>query len=122
MESGECLPIETIRIIGNRFRFHRNNETPPDERFFQRQVLAFGNPLQSVLKNIHVGVVGVGGTGSSVVEQLIRLGVGRITFTTTFRFSTWESESIRAKGAFSRCRGESRHYCRGKHACFAVDG
>jgi molybdopterin/thiamine biosynthesis adenylyltransferase len=79
LQSGEHQQLETIRIIGKQFRFHRKSEVAPDERFFQRQVLAFGKPLQSLLKNIHVGVVGVGGTGSSVLEQLIRLGVGRIT-------------------------------------------
>jgi molybdopterin/thiamine biosynthesis adenylyltransferase len=79
LQSGDHQQLETIRIIGRQFQFHRKSEVAPDERFFQRQVLAFGKPLQSLLKNIHVGVVGVGGTGSSVLEQLIRLGVGKIT-------------------------------------------
>jgi molybdopterin/thiamine biosynthesis adenylyltransferase/proteasome lid subunit RPN8/RPN11 len=104
MRSGECLQIETIRIIGNRFRFHHNNETVPDEHFFQRQVLAFGNPLQSVLKNLNVGLVGVGGTGSSVVEQLIRLGVGRITVFDGDRLD--ESNVSRVYGSGTLDRGE----------------
>src|SRR3989442_2474424 len=44
--------------------------------FFERQVLAFGAESQALLQQLHVGVVGVGGTGSAVVEQLARLGVG----------------------------------------------
>jgi molybdopterin/thiamine biosynthesis adenylyltransferase len=79
LQSGDYRQLDTIRIIGNQFCFHRKSEVTPDERFFQRQVLAFGRPLQSLLKNIHIGVVGVGGTGSSVLEQLIRLGVGKMT-------------------------------------------
>src|SRR3989442_11612923 len=47
--------------------------------FFERQVLAFGAESQALLQQLHVGVVGVGGTGSAVVEQLARLGVGTLT-------------------------------------------
>src|ERR1700733_4904461 len=106
MESGECLPIDTIRIIGNQFRFYRNIETAPDERFFQRQVLAFGGLLQSVLKDIHVGVVGVGGTGSSVVEQLIRLGAGRITVFDGDRLD--ESNVSRVYGSGTADKGRNK--------------
>jgi hypothetical protein len=35
--------------------------------------------VQRLLKRLHIGVVGVGGTGSAVAEQLTRLGVGRLT-------------------------------------------
>jgi molybdopterin/thiamine biosynthesis adenylyltransferase len=41
-------------------------------------VLAFGAEVQSLLKRLTIGVVGLGGTGSAVAEQLIRLGVGRL--------------------------------------------
>ncbi len=44
-----------------------------------RQVRAFGAEGQAQLTLLHVGVVGVGGTGSVVVEQLAHLGVGRMT-------------------------------------------
>ncbi len=46
---------------------------------FDRQVRAFGRPGQRVLKALHVGIVGVGGTGSPLFEQLVRLGVGKLT-------------------------------------------
>jgi molybdopterin/thiamine biosynthesis adenylyltransferase len=42
---------------------------------FDRQVRAFGSEGQKVLRSLRVGVVGVGGTGSIVVEQLAHLGV-----------------------------------------------
>jgi len=46
---------------------------------FDRQVRAFGADGQQLLNQLHVGVVGAGGTGSAVIEQLGRLGVGRMT-------------------------------------------
>jgi molybdopterin/thiamine biosynthesis adenylyltransferase len=42
---------------------------------FDRQVRAFGPAGQRALSGLHVGVVGLGGTGSIVVEQLAQLGV-----------------------------------------------
>lgn len=44
---------------------------------FDRQVRAFGAVGQSRLRRLRVGIVGVGGTGSVVLEQLAHLGVGR---------------------------------------------
>lgn len=40
-----------------------------------RQILAFGSAGQEAITTMKVGVVGAGGTGSSVCEQLVRLGV-----------------------------------------------
>src|SRR5207249_4533492 len=40
-----------------------------------RQVRALGDRVQDELESIEVGVVGLGGTGSSLVEQLVRMGV-----------------------------------------------
>ena len=45
------------------------------EAMFDRSIRAFGGAIQSVLAQLRVAVVGCGGTGSSVVEQLVRLGV-----------------------------------------------
>lgn len=42
---------------------------------FDRNIRAFGGDIQLVLGDLRVAVVGTGGTGSSVAEQLIRLGV-----------------------------------------------
>lgn len=42
---------------------------------YDRQVRAFGQQFQRKLGNLLVGVVGVGGLGSAIVEQLSRLGV-----------------------------------------------
>lgn len=46
-----------------------------NEELYNRQVMAFGPAAQRQLQRLRVAVVGVGGTGSCVVEQLARLGV-----------------------------------------------
>ena len=72
--------IERVRFFGDRFRFKEAlpaAEAVPD--FFDRQVRAFGPDTQRLLQRLHVGIVGVGGTGSAVAEQLCRLGVGEMS-------------------------------------------
>lgn len=79
LPDGTHTDIERVRIIGRRARFWFSDkgaaELPP---FFDRQVRAFGPDIQRLLWRLRVGIVGVGGTGSCVLEQLIRLGVGTI--------------------------------------------
>jgi molybdopterin/thiamine biosynthesis adenylyltransferase len=73
-------PIDRIRIIGKRFRFYDQGKGPnADLTMFSRQIAAFGEAFQKLLHGLHVGIVGLGGTGSAVCEQLIRLGVAKLT-------------------------------------------
>jgi molybdopterin/thiamine biosynthesis adenylyltransferase len=78
--SDQPLPIDRLRIIGEHVRVlvpaHANEAYNPE--IFNRQILAFGDDGQRVLHRLRVGVVGAGGTGSSAIEQLLRLGVGHI--------------------------------------------
>lgn len=46
---------------------------------FDRQVRALGREGHAVLESLRIGVVGAGGMGSQVVQQLLHLGVGKIT-------------------------------------------
>lgn len=71
--------IERVRIIGRRFRFWFSQRSDaPIAEFYDRQVRAFGPDLQQLLQRLRVGIVGAGGTGSAVIQQLARLGVGKI--------------------------------------------
>lgn len=47
-----------------------------DKNRFERQIGLFGEEGQARIREAHVAVVGVGGTGSHVVQQLAFLGVG----------------------------------------------
>lgn len=74
------FPLNRIRVLGQRFVFHdRVHNQIHNMHFFDRQVRAFGSDIQRLLQSLHIGVVGVGGTGSAVSEQLCRLGVGTIS-------------------------------------------
>lgn len=79
LPNGTTADIILTRILGNKFRFlHRGSAEALASRY-DRHVRAFGPDLQPVLSKLHVGIIGAGGTGSSVAEQLIRLGVGKLT-------------------------------------------
>lgn len=79
LEDGSIETIERIRVIGNRISFYdKDKSSHINIASFNRQILAFGEDVQNLLGRLKVGVVGLGGTGSAVVEQLARLGVGRL--------------------------------------------
>ena len=69
--------IDRLWVTGRRFALIQNwlhDPTPCGEQF-DRNIRAFGGEIQQVLGNLSVAVVGCGGTGSAVIEQLVRLGV-----------------------------------------------
>jgi len=80
LDGGKVEQLDLVRVIGRRFRFfpRAGFDRSIDTRFHDREVRAFGPDILPLLQQLTVGVVGAGGTGSSVFEQLVRLGVGRI--------------------------------------------
>lgn len=74
------LDVDRLWITGRRFTLATNalhdEAAVPDQ--FDRNVRAFGGDIQRVLANLRVAIVGTGGTGSAVAEQLVRLGVRHI--------------------------------------------
>jgi molybdopterin/thiamine biosynthesis adenylyltransferase len=73
--------IERLWIVGSRFRLIVNELRPDKElpELFDRNIRALGGGVQRVLGDLRVGIVGCGGIGSAVAEQLVRLGVRRFT-------------------------------------------
>lgn len=72
-------PLRKVSVVGENLRFWFSNDpgsSVPD--FAQRHAQAFGKKTTSLLGQLSVGVVGCSGTGSPVVEQLARLGVGEL--------------------------------------------
>lgn len=49
--------------------------SPPLSQVFDRQVRAFGSVGQQMLQHLRVAIVGLGGTGSLIAQQLAYLGV-----------------------------------------------
>lgn len=70
--------LNRLYIVGPRWSLLVADDAPAEAQvptMFDRQVRAFGGDLQKVLSTLRVAVVGCGGTGSAVAEQLIRLGI-----------------------------------------------
>jgi hypothetical protein len=80
-ETGERWPIGAVWSVGDRLSLTAafNSRQENASTIFDRNVRAFGSAIQATLSALHVGIVGCGGTGSAVAEQLVRLGVRRFT-------------------------------------------
>lgn len=68
-----------ITVVGNNIRSFENSfqGTSVGKEFIRNQQ-AFGEKTTKILRGLKVGIVGCSGTGSPVIEQLVRLGVGTI--------------------------------------------
>lgn len=75
------IPIDRFWLVGDALRLSRRFDSAAAviSPIFDRNVRAFGSAIQGTLGDLRVGVVGGGGTGSSVAEQLVRLGVRHLT-------------------------------------------
>ncbi len=78
MPDGTRLEIDVMSVVGNTIQ----RLTPSPEKYtaapsgvYDRQIRMFGKLGQAELATCRVGVIGLGGIGSLVVEYLARLGV-----------------------------------------------
>jgi molybdopterin/thiamine biosynthesis adenylyltransferase len=75
----EVAEVETIRSLGSTWRTLRApGLDAPDDPTLARQSLALGAAFNRILKSLRVGVIGAGGTGSPLIQQLARMGVGHV--------------------------------------------
>lgn len=73
--------LDKVSIVGDTIQHfvHPDNSTLEiDKEIHIRNIQAFGDHTMSLLKGMSVAVVGCSGTGSPLIEQLVRLGVGEI--------------------------------------------
>lgn len=81
LPDGMRVAVDEVRIIGR--RVHKSFASPisrdvVSDEAHARQQLIWGAHGQGLLRDATIAVVGVGGTGSLVAQQLIHLGVGRM--------------------------------------------
>jgi len=76
---GTFTPISCISVVGPDIHFwhHLENRSRLPE-FTASHAQAFGQGTTNLLRHLSVAVVGCSGTGSPVIEQLARLGVGKL--------------------------------------------
>lgn len=77
-DPGESTAVD-MQIVGRTLRIMSGSRAEPSSEWFDRQRLALGEHGQGLLRKLHVGVCGAGGTGSVTFAQLVHLGVGEIT-------------------------------------------
>lgn len=72
---GTAEPVRVVEVGKQLKTLYPTNTVRSHDPMFDRQVRAFGAEGQAVLRNLRVGIVGLGGTGSAVAQQLAYLGV-----------------------------------------------
>lgn len=76
---GSMEALSTIAVIGDDLRFwHARAISRAVLQGFGRPTAAFGRQMMAELAQLTAAVVGVSGTGSIVIEQLYRLGFGKV--------------------------------------------
>lgn len=73
------IPVKRVMITGGDIRFF-NHSVPIEEieEFSIRTAQTFGKGTTQLLKTLSIAVIGCSGTGSPTIEQLFRLGVGKL--------------------------------------------
>jgi hypothetical protein len=71
-------PIGNMSVSGDLIHHYKKHNSHVVDEFALRTVQAFGEKTYQALNGMCVGVVGCSGTGSPLIEQLVRLGVRKI--------------------------------------------
>jgi hypothetical protein len=80
---GDLIPLTRLNVVGAGLR-RISSQNAVDQQtgtlpeLFDRNIRALGFDVQRVITDLTFAVVGVGGTGSAVAEQLVRLGARRL--------------------------------------------
>ena len=79
LQKTDCksMPIDQLWLVGDRWRLKKafaQRKDVVDLSIFDRNIRAFGEAVQQTIGTLKIAIVGVGGTGSAVAEQLVRLG------------------------------------------------
>lgn len=72
--------VDQVNVIGSTINIYPIPRRPYSIRStFDRQTDVLPSAVQRALERMRVGVVGLGGTGSAILAQIVRLGVGNVT-------------------------------------------
>ena len=110
------VDVDRLWATGRRFYLVKNWLHTADEvhNQFDRNIRAFGGGIQKVLSDLSVAVVGCGGTGSAVVEQLVRLGVRHMRVFDPDTLT--ESNTTRVYGSYRDDVGKPKVHVSSAHA------
>lgn len=107
--------IDRLWQVGDRWTLTRafDSALVPLPTMFDRNVRAFGGAIQQTLSDLRIAVVGAGGTGSAVSEQLVRLGVRHLSLLDPDELS--ESNLTRVYGSRPSDVGQPKVQVLAKH-------
>jgi len=81
--SKEFQEIHRLKVVGNQYRIINSIRQPETRAInlekLDRNIRAFGKDMQYRMAELHIGVIGCGGTGSALIEMLGRMGIGKLT-------------------------------------------
>lgn len=72
------VDFDAVFTVGPRWRRYNYGSKGPADPAFDRQTLALGGDFTALMRSLRFGVVGAGGTGSPLLQQLARLGAGNV--------------------------------------------
>jgi hypothetical protein len=75
---GAFSPLESILVPGDDLRIWMSQEGVKLPAFVQRHAQLFGSGTTQRVRGMSAAVIGCSGTGSPLIEQLARLGFGRL--------------------------------------------
>lgn len=75
---GSFFPIASVDVIGEDLRFARSETASASAESGAAFAQAFGAGTFALMRQLSIAVVGCSGTGSIVIEQLARNGVGKL--------------------------------------------
>jgi len=78
-QSGGFTPLHSVSVAGHDFHFWPDGTAAePLPAFTQRHAQIFGQGTTARLRMLTAAVIGCSGTGSPLIEQLVRLGIGKL--------------------------------------------
>jgi hypothetical protein len=77
-DNGHFHPLRSVAVAGDGFQFWASGLDAAMPAFTQRHEQIFGRGTTARLRSLSAAVVGCSGTGSPLIEQLVRLGIGHL--------------------------------------------
>jgi hypothetical protein len=77
-EGRVLVPLTSIMVVGDDLLVWPHGQAAQVDGFALRHAQAFGKGTVQILRGLTIVVVGCSGTGSVVIEQLARLGAGKL--------------------------------------------
>ena len=99
--------VDQMRLVDRRLKLHKlakEQAISVNRKIYDRQIRAFGIKGQALLSELRIGIVGLGGTGSAVAEQLAREGIHHFVLADNDKFDP--SNITRMYGSYNKMRSK----------------